>query len=489
MKPVRLTACLLALFASQRAQADPCGMVPPIIIDNDVPITRVGLQKTYVFFQNGVETFVIRPGFSGEIDEFGMLIPFPEPPALRKVADDIFAHIEKAIDPPEVVIDVRPPTPEAAKFKSPPTSPAKKSEAPLEVHVVRVIREEAIGMYEVAVLEAGSAAALKRWMDDHRYKYPQGMDAVCEEYVKLRWCFVAVKTKVGQKSGVDPKPRMRKANGKLPSGSTFDGNVQAMGFRFRTKDLLVPMRLSAFNAGELRNVVYLLTDGPRRIRSIPEEYVVRQLTGEQLYGNITNPLPLRIIGGTEKDIPAWQKQSLAQRRDPRPHNGLARELFAADVLAVKQDRLSHPHEEAEKMLLRIGEHFGLRGPDIDRQNGQALAADRAKTADEAADGVKKLSLTVLDGDFPREVVGGQNLTFAEYSMPPRRNSPQSYDATRHGPAGPRQGVRHEGALSLRVSSSRERTISLGDWRMSVGMGLVMGIVFIGLMLGVRSRIT
>ncbi len=50
---------------------------------------------------------------------------------------------------------------------------------------VRVLRQEAVGMYEAAVLEAGSAAALKRWMDDHGYKYPAGMDAVCEEYVKL----------------------------------------------------------------------------------------------------------------------------------------------------------------------------------------------------------------------------------------------------------------------------------------------------------------
>ena len=40
--------------------------------------------------------------------------------------------------------------------------------------------------------------------------------------------------------------------------------------------------------------VYLLTDGPRRIQSIPEEYVVRQIPGEQLYKNLTEPLPLRI---------------------------------------------------------------------------------------------------------------------------------------------------------------------------------------------------
>ena len=52
-----------------------------------------------------------------------------------------------------------------------------------------------------------------------------------------------------------------------------------------SEELVVPMRLSAFNEGELRNIVYLLTDGPRKIRAIPEEYVVRQVPGAQLLKN------------------------------------------------------------------------------------------------------------------------------------------------------------------------------------------------------------
>jgi hypothetical protein len=37
-----------------------------------------------------------------------MLIPFPNPPSIRKVPDDIFEHIANAIDPPEVIVDVTP---------------------------------------------------------------------------------------------------------------------------------------------------------------------------------------------------------------------------------------------------------------------------------------------------------------------------------------------------------------------------------------------
>ena len=104
--PALLIAGLIT-FAATAIQADPCGMVPPIYTGNQSPITRIGLQKTYVFYKDGVETFVIRPGFRGKVDNFGMLIPFPTPPELRKVSDNIFDQIANAIDPPEVVVDLR----------------------------------------------------------------------------------------------------------------------------------------------------------------------------------------------------------------------------------------------------------------------------------------------------------------------------------------------------------------------------------------------
>ncbi len=394
--------------------ADPCGMVPPIYVTDNTSLVRVGDQHTYVFYKEGkdgepgLETFVIRPGFSGKVEDFGMLISFPTPPALRKVSEDIFPQIAKAIDPPEVVVDLRRRLREQARGRvaNRPNSDADgASGLRLKRDEVRVLRQEAVGMYEAAVLEAGSSAALKRWMDDHGYRYPAGMDAVCDEYIKLGWCFVAEKAKVGGKANVDPKPRMKDVDTKLPAGSAFDGHVQAMAFRFKTDKLVLPMRLSAYNEGELHNVIYLLTDGPRKIRSIPEEYVVRQLTGEDLFKNVTQPLPLRIVGGTEADIQDWQRQSLPQQRDPVPHNGFAKELFASDLLAVKNGRLSHAFEEDEKMLLRIGEHFGLRGPEIDKLNLAALDKEREKAVKDALANVKKMTLTVIDGDFPREVVG------------------------------------------------------------------------------------
>ena len=456
-------------------QADPCGMVPPIYTGPS-SITRTGLQKTYVFHKDGVETFVIRPGFQGKVDNFGMLIPFPTAPEIRKVSDGIFDHVANAVDPPEVVVDLRIRRRMLMRANAP--TAAAASDKKLEFRQdLRVIKEEAVGMYQVAVLEAGSANALKKWMDDNGYKYPDGMDDVTSDYVDEGWCFVAVKTKVGQKTGVSPKPGARNVKREIPDNSVFDGNVQGMGFRFRSENLVVPMRLSAFNDGDLRNVVYLLTDGPRKIRAIPEEYVMRQVSGEELIRNVTELLPLRIIGGTEKDIPEYQRKTLAARRDPVPKNGVAKELFASDMLAVETGELSLRHEEDEKELLRIGEHFGLRGANVDNENGLALAQQREKTTSKGLDLLKEMTLTVVDGDFPREVISRDNLTFAQYKMPPARNNNLNYDANRFGPGSKKEGVLKTGSINWQ---SVDRQVVSSNRQMRYGVMSLVGFGLVGM---------
>ena len=93
-------ALLLGLMTV--AGADPCGMVPPISLDSDDNnvIERVGDQKTYVFRKGDLQTVVIHPGFQGNVDQFGMLIPFPSVPALRKMPDNVFEQLTFAVEPP-----------------------------------------------------------------------------------------------------------------------------------------------------------------------------------------------------------------------------------------------------------------------------------------------------------------------------------------------------------------------------------------------------
>ena len=491
------------------ASADPCGMVPPVqIIERDA-IKRVGLQKTFVSYHKGVETMVLRPGFSGKVDEFGMLIPFPSVPALRKVDDNIFAHIAAAVDPPEVhayVIRNRYRNLKKASSRAMPGAVAETAakDDDLSFNEVRVVKREAVGMYDVAVLEAGSSNALSVWMDDNGFRYPTGMDKTVQDYVDIRWVFVAIKTKVGQKDGVNPRPGMRKVNSKLPAGANFNGHVQAMGFRFKSDRLVVPMRLSAFNPGELRNVVYILTDGPRRIQDIPKRYVKRQISGKELFNNVTKPLPLRVVNGKYSELQAWQKQNLKTQRDPTRHNGKAKELFAADLLAVQSGRLANPVEEKEKDLLAIGERLGLRGHQLDQLHDQVLDKERKKAEKRALRRLQRMTLTVVDGDFERDLLARQNLTFARYRMPKHRNNKLKYDSVRFGPGQKMGGNLYRSASmdsidTLEKVAQADDILSLPDapaapavssswsrWT-SVGLGAGVFLVLFSLIRRRRSR--
>ena len=77
-------AAVAASFASRPADADPCGMVPPIAVKGQpqTDIERIGTQRTWVTYSNGIETIALRPGFEGTVEQFGMLIPFPTAPSI-----------------------------------------------------------------------------------------------------------------------------------------------------------------------------------------------------------------------------------------------------------------------------------------------------------------------------------------------------------------------------------------------------------------------
>jgi hypothetical protein len=440
------TLMLSSTFAADKASADPCGMVPPMSFvrpGQPPPIRRVGPQKTYVFYKDGVEAIALRPGFEGDIDNFGMLIPFPSVPGIRKIPDTTFAHLAAAIDPPEVLVDLSPPRKHRYTSKSARAAPSAEAEGlEMKRDEVRVLKEEAVGMYEVAVLAAGSAGALKRWMDNHGFTYPTGMDDVTEEYVASGWVFVAVKTRVGPKSDVNPRPGMTSTRSLLPPGG-FTGHVQAMGFRFKVDKPVVPMRLSAFNEGQLRNIVYFVGPEAIRIDGIDTQLVRRQLPGKKVRGNVTEPLPVRVLGGSWEDLVSLRRLDwLTPQRDPARHNGVAKTLFASDLQAVTAGNLNNPFEEREKALLNISERLGLRHPGMDALHEQAIDEERKKALGDSLAGLDDMAVTVIDGDFRREWIAANNLTFSAFKMSEKDNHRLAYNAVALGPKPEQGGMRY-----------------------------------------------
>jgi hypothetical protein len=214
---------------------------------------------------------------------------------------------------------------------------------------------------------------------------------------------------------------MRTTQPALPSGATFDGHVQGMGFRFKTEGPVVPMRLSVFNGRDPRNVIYMFSDHPVKLAGVTEALVKRQVAGDELYSHLTEPLELIWKQGKRKELEADEWEMLQALRDADPYVGVARDLFAADLLALRTGALSLPVEELEKDLLRVSEAFGLRGEAVDTLHAEALRAERDLTLDGALDDVKEMTLTVIDGVLPHALLASENLTFAPYTMPSNRN--------------------------------------------------------------------
>ncbi|MCP4808374.1 MAG: DUF2330 domain-containing protein [Proteobacteria bacterium] len=439
---------ILALLSS--LHADPCGMVwrpppwqpksPELIRNGGRVLEREGAQRTWIAYADGIETMVLRPGFTGSVDEFGMLIPFPSPPTLRKVDENVFSHVEAAVDPPAMTVDIEYPpivlgglasrgsgmggsgVAMGTKGEGALSKQTPELEPTLGYHEVRILREEAVGMYEVAVIEAGSPEALSRWMGANDFAYPEGMDATVAAYIESKWCFVAIKAKVGDGDGATPRPGMRTADTDLPEGATFDGFVQAMGFRFEVDEPVVPMRLSVFNGEAPRNVLYMLTEQEVAIRDLDRELVVRQVPGADLASNLEDPIPFWFRNGRRQDVRDGVLGQFRKQRDPERFNGVARELIASDLLAFESGELALGFEEAQTELLNISEALGLRGVEIDARHADHVAEQRDEALEAAMMRLDSFTLTVFDGTFDAEVLARQNLDFEPYVMPEQDNT-------------------------------------------------------------------
>jgi len=249
---------------------------------------------------------------------------------------------------------------------------------------------------------------------------------------------VAVKARVGKKIGVTPKPGMKEISSDLPKDAEFSGAVQAMGFRFKVDELVVPMRLASYNPGKLFNVVYVLTDEPTRIEQLSEEFVKEQISGSELYKNLTDLLPVNVRyyqGKAWKTSMFWRGKSprlseevwnenqwkmmgtdkdFSKERNPAPHNGKALALFASDLLSAAEGRLEHRFEQHHKELLNVNEELGLRGPHIDELVREEMAAERKRAFGDVLKDLEGMTLTRLEGDFPREIIRQNDLTFVAY---------------------------------------------------------------------------
>ena len=64
---------------------------------------------------------------------------------------------------------------------------------------------------------------------------------------------------------------------------------------------------------------------------------------------------------------------------------------------------------------------------------EALAEERKAAVGGALGGLQGMTLSIVDGDFPRDHLANNNLTFSAHAMAQAKNSPVHYNARTKGP--------------------------------------------------------
>jgi len=221
---------VLIFLCSNLALADGVIIPPP-----DRNITEAG-QKAIIFYDEGKEDLILSIAFTGDISNFGWLIPVPEKPEVNRSSDKAFEKLEELTLPKKNLLE---------KIKdwsfgnlgrgyfrdglSEGLTPQKITKEP-----VSVLETKKVGVFDIAVLLATDSGALSEWLSKNNYNLPQGAESLLEDYIENKWYFVAAKINPFAFSIFE-----------LPGLNT--GHATPVKISFRTKNLVYPLKISSLN--------------------------------------------------------------------------------------------------------------------------------------------------------------------------------------------------------------------------------------------------
>jgi hypothetical protein len=184
------TALLLSLLAmttvSTPQLAPACAPAPP----RNKPV-EIADESAIIIWDAKSKTqhFIRRASFKSYADDFGFLVPTPTKPTLAEADNTAFTELA-TITAPRVITQSRPSSgPSCACIGA----AAPKGQANAEPAEVRVLDEQRVAGYDTAVLEADSADALNKWLEEHSYDVSPRLKEWVAPYIKAKWKITAFK--------------------------------------------------------------------------------------------------------------------------------------------------------------------------------------------------------------------------------------------------------------------------------------------------------
>lgn len=233
---------LLSLLASSLSWADGC-YIPraekrSLKLTYNRDITEP-TQKAVIVHFDGKERLILEVGYKGRVSEFAWLIPTPSQPKVKKFDPPIFHELHVATAPRTVYwIDSK-------KEIINPYSRARGGSADKKPDV-KVIEQKQIGAYDVAVLKAGNAEDLIKWLRANKYRVSTKLTRVVEDYIKRGWIFTAARVNVDLDREDAAKLR--------------EGRLQSIQLDFASPQPIYPLKISSLNKGLTKLLIYVVDE-------------------------------------------------------------------------------------------------------------------------------------------------------------------------------------------------------------------------------------
>ena len=242
------TTLLITLATAQHASAF-CGMY----VSNKSDETLLNDATQVVLFREGIHTaLTMRNSYKGPVEDFAMLVPVPQ------VLDKEHVHTVN----PEYFQSITSYTlPRLVKYKQGSYCPAKRSKSKKKSadtgqllsnidsssSRVTVVTEYDVAEYEIKILEAKDSSGLLTWLNDHKYKVPEGGEELLQGYINTGMYFFVAKINADKVTFEDG-----------------EAVLTPLKFSYTSEEFSLPVRLGLLNAnGPQDLLIHIISDEGR----------------------------------------------------------------------------------------------------------------------------------------------------------------------------------------------------------------------------------
>lgn len=167
---------LCLIFTSKTSYAD--GILIP---DRPTFYINETDQKAVIWHDGKTQTMILSVSFSGNAEKFAWVVPVPAKPEVSQGYDELFTGLTQ-LTRPNTRYDMLPAA--GGSFGA-----LNESKAPS----VTVVETKKVDIYDIAVLTAQDSTALRKWLEDNGFEYPENKEHLLNSYVNKDWYFVAAK--------------------------------------------------------------------------------------------------------------------------------------------------------------------------------------------------------------------------------------------------------------------------------------------------------